>query len=167
MPFTTFLSIISTTAIVAGVLFAAVQLRQLKRQRSRESAIQLLQTARTKEFLEAINIVYDLPEGLSRKEIEDRLGEKMGSVLVMFGTFESLGILIHRGEIEIELVEDFFRGVILFTGRKFKNYLRGVREASNRQTYYEWVTWLYEQMEKRESKAPRIPAFDAYRDWEA
>jgi hypothetical protein len=167
VPFTTILSIVSTLAIVSGGIFAAIQLRQLKRQRSRESAIQLLQTARTREFLEAINIVFELPEGLSKKEIEDRLGEKMTYVLVMFGTFESLGILVFRREIDIELVEDFFRGVILFTGRKFKNYLREVRETSNRQTYYEWVTWLYEQMEKRESKAPRIPAFEAYREWES
>ena len=82
----------------------------------------------------------------------------MTSVLVMFGTFESLGILIFRGELDIRLVDDFFSGIIIFAGRKFKNYLEEARNASNRQTYYEWFQWLYEQFEKRESKTPPIPA---------
>lgn len=166
MPFTTLLSIFSTLAIVAGGIFAGVQLRQLTRQRARESALQLLHSFRTPEFLAAVNITFDLPEGLSRKEIETRLGDKMTSVLVMFGTFESLGILIFRGEIDIQLVEDFFSGTIILSGRKFKNYLVEVRELSKRHTYYEWFQWLFEQVEKRESKAAPIPSYIAFRDWE-
>jgi len=165
MPITTILSMFSTTAIVASVIFGAVQLRQLKKQRARESALQLVQSARTPEFLNAVNIVFDLPENLSRKEIEERLGNKMTSVYVMFGTFESLGILIFRREIEIQLVEDFFSGIIILAGRKLKNYLDEVRKTSNRQTYYEWFQWLYEQVEKRESKTPAVPAYITYRDW--
>jgi len=84
---------------------------------------------------------------------------------VLFGTFESLGILIFRGDIDINLVEDFFSGVIILTGKKFKNYIREVRELSNRPTYYEWTQWLYEQVEKRESKTPAIPAYLEYQDW--
>ena len=165
MPFTTILSIISTTAILAGGIFAAIQLRQLNRQRARESALQLLQSFRTPEFLNAVNIVFDLPEGLSRKEIETRLGDKMTSVLVMFGTFESLGILVFRREMDIQLVEDFFSGNIILCGRKFTNYLVEVRKSGNRQTYYEWFQWLFEQVQKRELKTPAVPSYIAFRDW--
>jgi hypothetical protein len=45
-------------------------------------------------------------------------------VLVLLGTFESLGILVCRREMDIRLVE--------------------VRDASNRHTYYEWFQWLHE-----------------------
>jgi len=165
MPFTTLLSIFSTCAIVAGGVFAVVQLRQLTKQRARDSALQMLHSFRTPEFLHAVNIVFDLPEGMSRKEIEEHLGEKMTSVLVLFGTFESLGILVFRREMEIHLVEDFFSGIIILAGRKFKRYLVEVREAGNRQTYYEWFQWLFEQCEKRELKTPAIPAYIAFRDW--
>lgn len=68
---------------------------------------------RTPEFLNAVNIVFDLPEGLSNKEIEERSGERLISVLVMFGTFESLGILVFRREVDIQLAEDFFTGLEL------------------------------------------------------
>lgn len=85
MPFTTILSLLSTVAIVAGGVFAGVQLRQLNKQRARESVLQLVHSFRTPEFLKAVNIVFGLPERLSKKEIEDRLGDNM--------TSESLGIL--------------------------------------------------------------------------
>ena len=83
----------------------------------------------------------------------------------MLGTFESLGILIFRREIDINLVEDFFSGPIILTGEKFKNYIKDVRELSNRPTYYEWMQWMYEQIEKRESKTPAVPAYIEYRTW--
>ena len=83
----------------------------------------------------------------------------------MFGTFESLGILVFRREIAIELVEDFWGGVIILAGRKFKRYLVDIQQASNRSSYYEWFQWLFEQLEKRESKTPAVPAFIAFGDW--
>jgi len=166
MEFTTLLSLLSTSAIVAAGIFAGAQLRHLNKQRARESALQMLHSFQTPEFLNAINIVFDLPEGLSKKELEERLGEdKMTCILVMFGTLESLGILIYRRDIDIRLVEDFFSGIIILSGRKLKNYLKEVRDSSNRQTYYEWYQWLYEQFEKRKLKTPAIPSFIAFRDW--
>ena len=49
--------------------------------------------------------------------------------------------------------------------KKFEKYIIGVRELNKRDTYGEWVQWLAEQFEKRESKSPAVPAHIAYRDW--
>lgn len=159
--------LISTIAIIVGLFFAGIQLRILNRQREGEAATQLLHSFQTPEFHEAVSILVDLPENLSKMQIEERLGEKMTCMRVLFGTFESLGILIFRREIDINLVEDFFSGVILLTGKKFKNYINEVREISNRQTYYEWMQWLYEQVDKRESRTPAIPSYVEFRNWKA
>ena len=161
------LSIISTGSIAAGVLLALLQLRHTNRQRARESALQMLHSFQTADFLKAVNIVFRLPEGLSKKQLEKRLGDEMTCILVLFGTFESLGILVYKRDIDIGMVEDFFSGIIVLSGRKLKNYLSEIREESNRQTYFEWYQWLYEQVEKREKKSPSIPAHIAFRDWEA
>jgi hypothetical protein len=165
MPITTILAFFSTISIVTGAIFAGVQFRQLNRTRARESALQLVQSARTPEFIAAISVMWNLPDGLSAKEIEERLGDKMSSAYILFWTFESLGILVFRKEIEIELVEDFYSGVIIFSGRKFGRYLSEIREISGRETYFEWFQWLYEVVERRESKTPPVPAYIANRNW--
>jgi hypothetical protein len=159
------LGLVSTFAIVVGLIFAGVQLKILNKQRMRDSALQMLHSFQTPEFQFATDIVYTFPEGLSKREIEGRLKDKMVGVLVLFGTFESLGILVYRHEIDIHLVEDFFSGVIILGWKKFKNYIFDVRESSNRQTYYEWFQWLYEQIEKREMKSPATPSYIEFRNW--
>ena len=165
MEFTTLLSLITTIAIVAGGTFAGVQIRQLSKQRAREYAMQLMHSFQTPEFQNALHMIVDFPEGLSKKEIEERLEDQLTDLYVMFGTFEALGVLIFRGEIEIQLVEDFFSGVIILAWKKFRNYTFEMRELGNRQTYYEWFQWMAEQIEKRESNIPAIPAHIAFHDW--
>jgi hypothetical protein len=165
MNLTGLLSLVSTLAIVAAGVFAGMQVRQLNRQRARDSALQLAHSFQTPEFVNAVNIVFDLPEGLSKAEIESRLGDALTNVLVMFGTFESLGILIYRREIDVSLVEDFCGGAIVVAGRRFRRYLKEMQESSGRATYYEWFQWLYERFEERESSNPAIPAYVAHRGW--
>lgn len=59
MDINTLLGLVSTFAIVIGLLFAGVQLRILNKQRTRESALQLLHSFQTPEFHEAVNILVD------------------------------------------------------------------------------------------------------------
>jgi hypothetical protein len=159
------LSLFSTTAIVLAGIFGGIQLRQFYKQRARDSALQLVRSFQTVEFTTAVDIVFNIPEGLSKKEIEERLGEKITHILVLFGTFESLGILVHRREIKMAIVDDFFSGIIILSWKKFRNYIEEMRTLGNRDTYYEWAQWLAEQFIKRESKTPAVPAYIAHRDW--
>jgi hypothetical protein len=107
-----------------------MQIRTSNKQRSRESAYHLLNSFQTPEFHQAVAILADLPEGLSKKEIEEKLRDKMTCMYVMFGTFESLGILIYRREINIQLIEDFFSGVIILLGKKLKLLAASCEESS-------------------------------------
>jgi hypothetical protein len=117
--------------------------------------------------MEALDGIFNLPDGLSKAEIEERVGGRMTSRLVMFGTFESLGILISRREMSLALVDDFFSGPVVLVWREFRKYIEEVRAVSQRDTHAEYVQWLAEQFEKRESRTPAVPAYIALRDWEA
>lgn len=163
----TWLDLVTTAFIVVGGILALLQLRQTHKQRSRESALRMLHSFQTPEFLTAVNIVFELPEGLSKSELDERLGEKVTCLLVMFGTFESLGILVFRRDIDIRLVEDFFSGILVISEKKMKNYVAEVRRLSSRETYYEWYQWLSEQVERREQAMSAVPAFIEHRDWVA
>lgn len=161
----TFLNILNTVAILAAGIFAAVQLLQIKKQRSRESALQMLNSVQTPEFIKALNIVYNLPENLTKEEIENRLDNNLSNVLVMFVKLESLGLLVYKREIKLELVADFMRGPITTFWNKMRNYFIETRESNNDENFGEWVQWLAEQIEKSLADSDKQPAHLIHKNW--
>jgi len=165
MNFDTFLRLIETLTVIFGIVFAIVQVRQYRSQRERDAAIMLLHQFQTPLFAKALHLVYKLPEGLTKVEIEGELGDDFHLVYAMMTTWESIGILVNRGELSLGLVDDFFSGAIVISWRKLKNHVFAERQEQNRETIEEWFQWLAEQMMARESSSPPIPAHIAHKDW--
>src|SRR5687767_2867031 len=108
MDVSTIADLVSTAAVVFGIAFAMMQFRQYRASREREGALELLRSFQTPEMASAIRAVYCLPEGLTKSEIEAALGERMDVVYALMTTWEGIGMLVYRGEISLDLVDDFF-----------------------------------------------------------
>ena len=66
--------------------------------------MELMHSFQTPSFAEAMNLVYNLPDGLSKEEIETLQGEKFHVVYALMTTWESLWILVFRGEVDLDMV---------------------------------------------------------------
>lgn len=152
-------------AVIGGVLFAVIQIRQYREGKQREIALELLRSFQTPDFAKALRAVFYMPDGLTREEVEAYAGEDMHLVYALGTTFESLGILVFRGEVSLALVDDFFSGPITISWRKLKPYHIGEREELNRETIGEWFEWLADRMSERESNRPPVPAHIAHKSW--
>lgn len=157
--------IIEALAVVVGIGFAMIQVRQYRRDKHREAAMELLHAFQTPSFARALNIVYTMPDDLSKKEVEQFAGDELHLVYAMTTTWESIGVLVYRGEVSLELVDDFFSGPVVVSWRKLKNYIIGEREEVGRETINEWFQWLKERLEETESDTPPMPAHIAHKDW--
>lgn len=160
-----FFQVIETLAVVIGVVFAITQVRQYRQDKHREAALELMHAFQTPAFAEALNIVYNLPDGLSKDEIESQVGDRFHLVYALMTTWESLGILVFRGEVDIDMVDDFFSGPIRISWRKLQGHVMGERELLERDTIEEWFQWLYDQLAKLESATPPVPAHIQHKDW--
>ena len=159
------LQAIATATFVAGALFTMGQLRLARRAREREVAIEILRLIHTPDFAKALRIVYDLDPGLSRAEVEARLREDMNHIYAMMISWESLGVLVYRRQLDLALVEDFVSGSVLLSWRKLERYVMEERAERGRETLLEWFQWLAERMIERESKFPVVPAYRAHANW--
>ncbi len=159
------LQAVQTAAVVAGIGFAVYETRRYREERNREAAFELLHAFQTPEFARALVLLYRLPDGLPKREIEQRLGEDVYLVNALAGTWESLGILVHKGEIPLDLVDDFFSGPIVVSWRKMQGYYLDERRDTGRETIAEWTQWLAERFEAREGNAAPLPAHVQFRDW--
>lgn len=157
---------IESIAVVIAIGFAMVQVRQYRRDKRREAAMELLHAFQTPSFARALNIVYEMPEGLGKEEVEAYAGDEFHLVYAMTTTWESLGVLVYHGEIDLQLIDDFFSGPIRISWRKLKAQVMGEREATGRETINEWFQWLNDRLGEMESLEPPVPAHVAHKDWQ-
>ena len=158
--------VVSAVALVIGILFGMMQLRQYDQRRRRENALELVHSFQTAAFAKALEMIFRMPEGLNRREVEEWVADDRTSVLLIISTWESLGILVFRRELDLDLLDDFFSGPIVVTWRKLRTYIAEVRRDESRDTFAVWAQWLAERMLDRESETPPVPAHIAHRDWE-
>ena len=155
----------SAAAVVVGLLFALVQLRQFRRVQEREAGLALLRSYQTRTLARALLLVFELPDNLGKAEVEARVGSEMATLYAMMTIWESLGILVLRGQVDLAMVDDFFSGPIVLSWGKMSRYVDEQREDVGRDTLWEWFQWLAERMLERESAAPPVPAHIEHRRW--
>jgi hypothetical protein len=158
------LQAIEATAVVIGVVFGLVQLRQLRHQREVQAGLELLAPLQTPESAEALLTVHELPDNLTGQELRQRLGAQYKSVVATLALFESLGPIVARGHVPIEMYAEFYRGPTILCWRKFKRYIAEERQGGW-PSLFEWLQWLAERMEERTPTKEDVPAFERFSSW--
>ena len=151
-------NIISTLAVVAGLTFAGWQLRAAEVQRRNEAALQLLQSVRSLEFVEGAIRLRELPDNMSWTELKTHLGEHWPKAWLVCMTLDGLGALVHRGDIDSSITDDFFKHTTLTTWRKMKVAIGEMRSQWQLETMMEWFQWLVQEQERRNTFA-RMPVY--------
>ena len=159
-------NLINAIAVTAGVIFAAVQIRHYKRHRQREAMLELVRSFQSPAFTAALRRVLSLPDGADTAKIRELLGpDGEDAVYLVSLTWESLGVLVFRREVTLDLVDDFFSGPLILSWQKLTVYSDEWRSSLNRETGNEWFHWLAERMLEREKASPPVPAYIAHRNW--
>ena len=151
--------------VIASLLYLGLQVRQVKKAGARDVAFELIRSFETIEFTRAMQAIFDLPKGLGKTEIEQRFDGRMDELLAYFATWESIGILVHRGQIDIDLVSDFFSHPLLHSWEVTQGYMKDFRAEMGRETPWEWFQWLAERVMELEVNASPVPAYVEFRDW--
>ena len=74
------------------------------------------------------------------------------------GSIESIGILVYRGELPIELIDEFFSIPIIDGWHKLAPYVEDFRQETDNPQAWEWYQWLHERLAEHHKTLPRIPA---------
>lgn len=166
MDISTLANLINAIAVTAGVIFAAAQIRQYRQRRQRDAMLELVRSFQSPAFTAALRRVLSLPDGADAAKIREVLGpDGEDAVYLVSLTWESLGVLVFRRQITLDLVDDFFSGPLVISWQKLEVYSEEWRHTLNRETGNEWFHWLAERMLEREKTSPPIPAYVAHRRW--
>jgi len=156
-------AIISTVILIAGIGFTVVQLRHARAARERGAMLELVHRLQTPEFARAMRVLFDIYYGPSNQKVADAVHQNPGLIYDLMATWESLGIMVYRGEMSLDMVDDFFSGPIVISWDVLGDYVRDERKKLHRDTTWEWFQWLAEQMKEREERKPPVPAYVAHK----
>jgi len=116
----TLANLINAFAVTAGVIFAAAQIRYYRQRRRRESMLELVRSFQSPAFTSALRRVLSLPDGADAAKIRKVLGpDGEDAVYLVSLTWESLGVLVFRREVTLDLVDDFLVGQFSCRGKSF------------------------------------------------
>ncbi len=165
MELTLLFQIISTTAVLLGIIFGILNLRNFQAARKREAALLLLNSFQTNDFIRGLLLVFELPNGITKAAVDKLSKEDFLALYMVIGTWERLGILVFRREIPLDLVDDAYSGPIVQSWETLETYIKEFRAHLKRETAFEWFQWLAETMMRRETKTSPLPAYQAHKDW--
>src|SRR6059058_4150089 len=166
MDIATLANLINAIAVTAGVIFAAAQIGYYRQRRRREAMLELVRSFQSPAFTSALRRVLSLPDGADTRKIREVLGpDGEDAVYLVSLTWESIGVLLFRRELTLDLVDDFFSGPILLSWKKLRVWAAEWRRTLTRETGSDWFHWLAERMMEREKILPPVPAYIAHRDW--
>ena len=141
---------IASASVVAGIVYYAFQVRHQTRLRQTDLVMRLYSTYDSLEFLEAWNTIFFIEDG-DYDSFLKKLGGKrhIASFVCMF--YDEVGVLLHKGLIDRDLVDELFGDAVPLMWEKLKNFIEEARRRYRPGAYLHFE-YLYNEMKKREQE---------------
>ena len=156
--------VLGAIAVAAAIGFGVAQIRQFRQQRRDALAVELMRSIQDADFTRSLRILLTLPGDASVDEFRSRGDEFEDATWALAAKYETLGYLVYRGIMPIELVEELVGGVGVNIWARIRPWALAVREEQGQPLLLEWFQWLSERLEERERPAA-VPAYISHRGW--
>jgi hypothetical protein len=152
MDITLLSTILLDISILAGVVFAIIQMRHATNTQNTGLVIQLnpaLQ-ASANDLIAASKIL--TLEFTSYEDYLDKYGDPLydKSFITISAYYDGLGFLLHKRLIDSDIIEYILTGGITSAWKKLKPLIIAMRKDRNLPELLKWFEYLYEEMKKPE-----------------
>lgn len=156
--------IVGATIVVIGLVFAVLQMRQLREQRRELAAIEMFRFYGNPSFTRALIRVLHMPDGSTAQEIRrDENGVEDAAMLIS-STMENIGVMTHQRIVPFTVVNHLIGASALILWKKLELWTTKIREETDNDYLFEWFQWLVVQLEQYDEEDQR-PAYQAYSTW--
>ncbi|HXW76605.1 MAG TPA: hypothetical protein VEJ20_04270 [Candidatus Eremiobacteraceae bacterium] len=154
---------VTCLVIVVTVFVGVYQLREFQVQRRDIATIEVVRSLQDTTFNHAFYVIIALEPGIASTDLRARADAVEAAQILAF-RFEPLGLMVHRGTIAFEVVDDLIGAAVMGAWERLKDDTERVRVEKHWPSYCEWFQWLAEQLEKR-GRLQKAPAYLRFRDW--
>lgn len=163
--FSVVVDIISSIAVFAAIIFGITQINQFRQQRRDTAAVELVRSVQDSEFTNGFRLIHPLPDDISAADFKALGTEYIAHALAIGMKYESIGLMVFKGVIPIEIVEELVGGVAITFWGKLSPWIEEMRVKQSADFVFEWFEWLVDRLKER-GRDTREPAHIHYADWE-
>jgi hypothetical protein len=156
--------VLGAIAVVAAIAFGFAQIRQFRQQRRDALAVELMRSIQDAEFTRSLRLLLALPREISATEFRALGPGVEDATWALCAKYETLGYLVYRGIMPIDLVEELVGGVGCHLWARLKPWAYSLREEQRQPLLLEWFEWLTDRLNERDRPAA-VPAHVRLRDW--
>lgn len=157
---------LTAAAVVFGVAFGVVQIRQFERKRAETAAFAILQTIQSGKTFHAGDRVSALPDGMAWRDFERLDPEMIEAISEIHVVGETLGYAVYRRLLPLSSVDELMGGNIRTAWKRLRPWAEHMREVQGSPNAFEWFQWLAERLEQRPVAWKAKGAHVAHKEWE-
>ena len=156
--------ILGVLALISAIVFGWIQIRQHRNDTRNAALIALASSFEDQDFTDAYLLVTALPKNISLEALCGMGENYERAALRIAMKFETVGLMIYKGYVPIDALEDLVGGAALTLWEILNQYAEDMRVSRRHPTFMEWFQWLVERLQER-GKPQGLPAFVEHRDW--
>ncbi len=156
--------IIGALIVIGGLIFAILQMRQIRQQRRELAAIELFRFFGNPKFTAAYKRILRLPEGLTANDIQGNGSDLEEAAMLISATMESIAVMTFQRIVPFMVVYNLIGASCPALWRKLKPWVEMLREEQQEPAVFEWFHWLADRLEHSHSLDPD-PAYVAHQSW--
>jgi hypothetical protein len=156
--------ILGVIIVVGGLIFAMLQMRQIRQQRRELAAIELFRFFGNAKFTAAYQMILHLPDDTSVEDIRNNPDNLEDAAMLISATMENIGVMTFQRIVPFVVVNNLIGSSTTILWRKLELWAYALREELNDPLAFEWFQWLAERLEEYQ---PDIvdPAYKAHKSW--
>ena len=140
------LQVLTTAAVVVGVVFGLSQLRQADRSRRDQAAVDVVRTVQTQAVRRAVARVLSLPEDVDPAIIRDDPA-LLEAALAVDSACEMWGSMVFEGVVEHRMLDRMVGGWVRGSWTRLRRWVESERVEKRNPNIGEWWQWLYELLQ--------------------
>lgn len=156
--------IVGVIIVIGGLIFAMLQMRQLRQQRREFAAIELFRFYGNPAFAEAYQSILQMPDKMSAEDIKSHKAHLESAAILISTTMENIGVMTYQRIVPFQVVNSLIGMSAILLWSKLELWVVAMREEIDSPMAFEWFQWLAERLEQYQTDNPQ-PAYQAHKDW--
>lgn len=156
------LDLVTTLAVVIGVVFALIQLRHAARIRRDHAAVDIVRTVQTQEVRLAVSKILKLPDDVAPETIRNDPA-LLAAALAVDSACEMWGCMVYENVVDHRMLDRMVGGWVRGTWHRLARWVEAERIDNRNPNIGEWWQWLYERIEADPDSGKALGAHISYR----